>query len=114
MKAVFTFYSREREKIALAAALGGIQERASIRMRRLDPDAADALFEQEYIAPRDIDAEWADVIFIAAPEVPRLREYLDSLARINAKAAIVRVDGDDAEAVRLKARAALRVAEERG
>jgi hypothetical protein len=108
MKAVITFYSREREKIALAAALGGIQEHASVRLRRLDSEAADARFDQEYIAPRDVDTDWADVILVASPDVPRLRDYLDALARHDIKPTVVRVDGDDVEAARLAARAALK------
>jgi hypothetical protein len=105
VKTVIAFYSREYEKFALAAALGAIQERASIRMRRLDPAAGDANFEQEYIAPRDIDTEWAEVILIASPEVPELREYLESMPRLNANVSVVRLECD-VESARLAARRA--------
>jgi hypothetical protein len=106
VKTVITFYSRSNEKIAMSAALGAIQERAGIRMRRLDPDSADANFEQEYIAPRDIDAEWAEVVLIASPDVPELRAYLESLGRLNPNVAVVHLDLDTPEAARLAARAA--------
>jgi hypothetical protein len=75
-------------------------------MRRLDPDSADANFEQEYIAPRDIDAEWAEVVLIASPDVPELRAYLESLGRLNPNVAVVHLDLDTPEAARLAARAA--------
>jgi hypothetical protein len=112
VKTVIAFYSRSNEKIAMSAALGAIQERAGIRIRRLDPNSADANFEHEYIAPRDIDAEWAEVVLIASPDVPELRAYLESLDRLNPKVAIVRLDIDarpgldTPEAARLAARAA--------
>lgn len=76
------FYSRygATEKLALAAGVGAIQARANIRLRRL-PDLADAeeiqrdpawsenleRMKKDYIAPRDIDAQWADVLILAAP-----------------------------------------------
>lgn len=76
------FYSRygETEKLALAAGVGAIQMRANIRLRRL-PDLTDAetisrdaewsenlaRMTKDYIAPRDIDVEWAEVLVLAAP-----------------------------------------------
>jgi hypothetical protein len=76
------FYSRygATEKLALAAGLGAIQERANIRLRRLT-DRADAAaiaaddgwsrelarMQRDYVAPRPADPVWADLIILAAP-----------------------------------------------
>jgi hypothetical protein len=76
------FYSRrgETEKRALAAGVGAIQARANIRLRRL-PDLAppetiqaDTEWRQnlermnkDYIAPREVDAQWADLFILATP-----------------------------------------------
>ena len=69
------FYSRygETERLALAAGLGAVQARANIRLRRLNDLADAATIERDprwteslqqmladYIAPREIDADWAD------------------------------------------------------
>ena len=93
---VVVFYSRygETEKLALAAGLGAVQARANIRLRRLK-DLADAQtigrdshwkenLERmllDYVAPREVDAEWADVILVAScPDSPDETErYLQSL-----------------------------------
>jgi len=93
---VVVFYSRygETEKLALAAGLGAVQARANIRLRRLK-DLADAQtigrdshwkenLERmllDYVAPREVDAEWADVILVAScPDSPdETRQYLQSL-----------------------------------
>jgi NAD(P)H dehydrogenase (quinone) len=76
------FYSRygNAEKLALAAGVGAIQARANIRLRRLDDLAspetiqADAAWQEnlkrmkkDYIAPREIDEQWADVLILSAP-----------------------------------------------
>ena len=76
------FYSRrgDTEKLATAAGVGAIQARANLRLRRLK-DLADAetiardpvwtmeiaRMNMDYIAPREIDAQWADVILVASP-----------------------------------------------
>jgi multimeric flavodoxin WrbA len=94
--ALVVFYSRygETEQLALAAGVGAIQERANIRLRRL-PDLTDASVIQtdaewaenldrmrrEYIAPREIDIQWADVLILAAPQdrTAEMERFLDSL-----------------------------------
>jgi len=90
------FYSRygETERLALAAGVGAVQARANIRLRRLkdlagaeiiarDPRWAENLARMtpEYIAPREIDAEWADVILLAScPDSPgEAEQYLQAL-----------------------------------
>jgi hypothetical protein len=73
------FFSRagETEKLALAAGVGAIQARANIRLRRLEdrsgsPSKPEDIEIQErmkkdYIAPREIDAKWAEALILAAP-----------------------------------------------
>jgi NAD(P)H dehydrogenase (quinone) len=89
------FYSRrgKSEALALAAGVGAIQGRANIRLRRLadlaDPEMiqADAAWSEnaarmgkDYIAPREIDAQWADVLILSAPRdrTEEMEQYLDS------------------------------------
>jgi len=90
------FYSRygETERLALAAGLGAVQARANIRLRRLkdlanaetierDPRWSENLQRMlaDYIAPREIDADWADVILVASsPDSPaEMEQYLKAL-----------------------------------
>ncbi len=101
------FYSRygETEKLALAAGVGAIQMRANIRLRKL-PDLTDAetirrdaqwsenlaRMNKDYIAPRDIDVEWADVLILAAPpdRSAEMEQYLGSAGEsLNGKLAAV-------------------------
>jgi len=96
VNALVVFYSRhgETERLALAAGVGAVQARANIRLRRLkdlaDPAtiANDPLWTEnlermlpDYIAPREIDADWADVILTAScPASPsEMDQYLTSL-----------------------------------
>lgn len=112
MNAVITFYSKKgrTEKLALAAAVGAVQARASIRLRRL-PENADAetiaadpewqenhtRMNREYIAPREIDAEWADLVLLAVPPGYDAQQYIDSLS---GKARLVLIEGDDVDNAR--------------
>ena len=79
---VVTFYSRrgETERLATAAAVGAVQARAGIRMRRLadadpaatlerHPDAAESLrrMQKEYVAPREADLIAADALIVGLP-----------------------------------------------
>jgi NAD(P)H dehydrogenase (quinone) len=93
VNALVVFYSRhgETERLALAAGVGAVQARANIRLRRLkdlaDPAADPVWIENltrmlpDYIAPREIDADWADVILTAScPASPaEMESYLKSL-----------------------------------
>ncbi len=60
------------EPLALAAAVGAVQARALIRLRRI-VNPGEAVFEgterldQDYVAPRETDAAWADGFMLAAP-----------------------------------------------
>ena len=90
------FYSRDgaTEQLALAAGVGAVQARANIRLRRLkdladpetiarDPRWTENLerMNRDYIAPREIDVDWAEVILVAScPDSPRETEqYVEAL-----------------------------------
>jgi len=90
------FYSRygETERLALAAALGALQEQANIRLRRLadlvspaaiEADAAwaEALarMQRDYVVPRPADPVWADLIILGTPARSHgeVEEYASSL-----------------------------------
>jgi hypothetical protein len=114
VNAMVVFYSRygQTERLALAAGVGVIQARANLRLRRLK-DLADAetiardprwtenleRMTPEYIAPREIDAQWADVILLASsPDSPaEMEQYLELLPNIaNKKPALLIVPLVDA------------------
>jgi NAD(P)H dehydrogenase (quinone) len=93
------FYSRcgSTEKLALAAAVGAVQARANIRLRRL-PDVAEcaeckeetARMRKEYVTPAEADVLWANaIIFLLPSEIePSSGEcaaYSDLLRRLNAE-----------------------------
>jgi hypothetical protein len=95
LNVLVAFYSRYgiTEQLALAAGVGAIQMRGSIRLRRL-PDLADAeairadavwsenleRMKKDYIAPREVDAQWAKVLILAAPRdaTTEMERYLES------------------------------------
>lgn len=91
MNVLISFYSLngETEKLALAAAVGAVQGRAAIRLRRLDPQPGENTIEerlnQEYVAPKEADARWADAIVFGMParvcsaSSPALNEYFGLL-----------------------------------
>jgi multimeric flavodoxin WrbA len=96
---VVTFYSRggETERLATAAAVGAVQARAGIRMRRLmepdgdaaiarHPECADSIrrMRTEYVPPRVADLLAAEAIVIALPDEfdassPECAAFLDLL-----------------------------------
>jgi hypothetical protein len=120
MNVLVVFYSRrgKTESLATAAGVGAIQARANIRLRRL-PDlasaetiGADAVWSEnlermkkDYIAPREVDAQWAHVVILAAPKdcSEEMERYL---AATDLKGKIAAVLGGFAEDA---ARAGLRV-----
>jgi hypothetical protein len=96
VNAVVVFYSRygNTEQLALAAGVGAVQAHANIRMRRLkdladsesiarDPRWTENLerMNRDYIAPRDIDVDWADLILVVScPEsLHETEQYVISL-----------------------------------
>jgi NAD(P)H dehydrogenase (quinone) len=77
-RVLVVFYSRRgsTEKLALAAAVGAVQARANIRLRRL-PDMAEltdsneetARMRKEYVTPAEADVLWADaIVFLLPPD----------------------------------------------
>lgn len=77
---VIVFDSRDEsiERLALAAAVGAVQGRAFIRLRRL-PGTPET---PEYVTPRDADMEWAAAIVLGADKValpPEAAPYLEKL-----------------------------------
>jgi NAD(P)H dehydrogenase (quinone) len=111
------FHSRtgRTEKLALAAAVGAVQAKANIRLRWLREAVDDGIIqsvlewkenrarmEDEYIAPRAIDAGWADAIIIASSGSPAvLRDYLAALdalrseGKLNSKVETAFIDVPD-------------------
>jgi NAD(P)H dehydrogenase (quinone) len=81
-KVLVIFYSRagHTETLAMSAAVGSVQARANIRLRRL-PDVVDATtleesaecrealarMKKEYVAPAEADIVWADAIVFGTP-----------------------------------------------
>ena len=88
---VVIFYSRygKTESLALAAGVGAIQARANIRLRRIPEIADSQAIENEYIAPREIDLDWADMLVLAIPsDAPdEMNRYLGSLKDLSGKIA---------------------------
>jgi multimeric flavodoxin WrbA len=96
---VVTFSSRtgSTERLALAAALGAVQAKAKIRLRWVPEQVTDQAIgavpawrenrdrmAREYIAPREIDLLWADVLILAVPardglSSPELKAYITAL-----------------------------------
>jgi NAD(P)H dehydrogenase (quinone) len=98
------FYSRSgaTEKLALAAGVGAVQERALIRLRRLPdlnpqevierfPRSKEALvrMHKEYVSPAESDLVAADAIIFAMPRDLKTSEdwkpHLDMLARLRSE-----------------------------
>ena len=104
-KVLITFYSRcgSTEKLALAAAVGAVQARASIRLRRLPdilpartieefPECKETLqrMHKEYVAPAEADVLWADALVLAVPEQfnpssVEWRGYIELLERLQSE-----------------------------
>jgi NAD(P)H dehydrogenase (quinone) len=102
---VVAFYSRtgSTEHVATLAAVGAVQARAGIRMRRLadpDPEAAIAAhadaaehlrrMHREYVAPREADILAAHGLILGSPEgvepgSPEWAPFFDMLARLHAE-----------------------------
>ena len=67
---IFSSCTGATEKLALAAAVGAVQARASIRLRRL-PDQSPGNGEdlirlrREYVPPTVRDTAWADAVIVA-------------------------------------------------
>ena len=115
------FYSRYgvTEQLALSAGVGAIQMRGSVRLRRL-PDLAsteairaDAAWSEnlermakDYIAPREVDAQWANVLILAAPRdsTAEMERYFESAgdALRGKTAAVIGTIGDAAQRAQIQ------------
>ena len=73
---VFSCRTGEVEQLALAAAVGAVQERALIRLRRMaDPtDSPNDRMSRDYVAPRAADTAWADgfVMAVSGHDLPHI------------------------------------------
>ena len=94
------------ERLALAAAVGAVQGRALIRLRRFHgtPES------REYVTPRDPDAEWAHAFVIAgAAASDEARIWIDKL-RKRAALPIITLECDTPEAAQHTGRVAAQMA----
>lgn len=69
---IFSCHTGKVERLALAAAVGAVQMRAAIRLRRIvDPSAETndetSRMDRDYVAPRPEDVAWADVLILSVP-----------------------------------------------
>ena len=90
------------ERLALAAAVGAVQGRAFIRLRRFHgtPES------REYVTPRDPDAEWAHAFVICGAAADgEARSWVERLRRRNGLP-IITLEGDTPEAAQHTGRVA--------
>jgi hypothetical protein len=83
------------ERLALAAAVGAVQGRASIRLRRIvDPAGAEndatERMDRDFIAPRTADLHWAHGVVLALPD--HLLSQLHTLGGLSGKRGVSLVD----------------------
>ncbi|HJT89729.1 MAG TPA: hypothetical protein VJ732_17790 [Bryobacteraceae bacterium] len=69
---VFCSQNGATEKLALAAAVGAVQGRANIRLRRIREAGAGRTAEserldQDFVAPRAADLQWCDAVILGTP-----------------------------------------------
>jgi len=94
------------ERLALAAAVGAVQGRAFIRLRRFHgtPES------REYVTPRDPDAEWAHAFIIGgAASSEEARLWIERL-RMRAALPIITLEGDSPQAAQHTGRVAAQMA----
>jgi hypothetical protein len=111
-KVVITFYSRcgLTEKLAMATAVGAVQARALVRLRRvpdtgpteIPPDCTEpySRMQREYIVPAESDILWSDaVLFLPSPHCsPASDEWAPCLNLLGAMGMNGRLDGKVAAA----------------
>ena len=85
---IFSCQSGETEKLALSAAVGAVQARALIRLRRL-PDAGAAesnedliRMQKEYVPPTEADILGADALILASSSSVPWHDFLALLRRL--------------------------------
>jgi hypothetical protein len=84
------------EHLALAAAVGAVQARAGIRLRRIvNPGetvfAGTERLDQDYVPPRESDTVWADgfVLAVASPFSSHFLNKVDSLGGFTGKPVVL-------------------------
>ncbi len=86
MNILVIFHSEDAdgEQLALSLALGAVQAKCDIRLRRLGKEATENSIHDGYVVPRDQDLEWADGLVLAiAPRNFALRlEVAEFLAQL--------------------------------
>lgn len=84
------------EQLAMSAAVGAVQSHGSIRLRwiaeQVDPAAITAdprwaeareQMERDYIAPRDIDLEWAEALVLLSDiDCPELQVFFETVTAL--------------------------------
>lgn len=98
-----TFYSIDglSERLALACAVGAVEARGRIRLRRVPDEGASPAsaveteamerMRKEYVTPTDRDIEWADALVLCGTgRAPGWRLYLEALDRLHRAG---RIDG---------------------
>ena len=115
-RVLIVFYSRcgATEKLAAAAAVGAVQARANIRLRRL-PDRVEsrqceeetARMRKEYVTPAEADVLWAEaIIFLLPPDIDassgECAAYFDLLRRLSAEGKLESKTGANQSPVRLR------------
>lgn len=75
---IFHADDADGENRALTLALGAVQGKCDIRLRRLGTEVPANSIHKGYVAPRDQDLEWADALVLAiAPRSFRLRSEVE-------------------------------------
>lgn len=97
---IFACENGDVEQLALASAVGAVQARASIRLRRLtDParspnarsNAAAERMDQDYVPPRATDVAWADGLVLAVADP--YNSQLQALGALAGKPAVSLIEG---------------------
>jgi hypothetical protein len=99
---VFNSADETVERLALAAAVGAVQGRALIRLRRFHgtPES------REYVTPRDPDAEWAHAFVIGGAAVTEEAKLWMERLHKRGGLPIITLEGDTPEAAQHTGRVA--------
>jgi len=117
---IFDPAAPQLERVALAAAVGAIQARGEIRLRRLaeiaarpdpeksdperyDDDGSHALqrIRRDYVLPRAADLEWADALVLVSEAGSNWSDVTGQLVNAGVKTGVILSDSDPAARLRL-------------
>jgi hypothetical protein len=95
------------EQLALAAAVGAVQSRAHIRLRRI-VNPGEAVFagterlDQDYVSPRESDTTWADgfVLAVPGPFSSHFLNKVESLGGLTGKPVVLFAGGHAGDALK--------------